>query len=203
MYDSQLMRFTSIDPVFGKLQQPLTLHVYLYCTNDPLNGIDPTGEFASVAAYLFAKAVIGAVAGGYSAYTASDSGSDLKVDAVLLGAACGAVSSMLGPGFGGIIGGAALSAVTNSYAYYRRTGNIEIAGVAFFTGFAGGGITGSLMMGAGINDVGLISFIGGSLGGSLFTSYLSMPLAPLDSIEDIVEEKDRIDKLYEMEHDYR
>jgi len=44
MYDPQIMRFTSIDPVRGKLYQPLTLHEYLYCSNDPLNRIDPGGR---------------------------------------------------------------------------------------------------------------------------------------------------------------
>jgi hypothetical protein len=37
------MRFTSRDPVFGKFEQPMTLHKYLYCQNDPINRIDSTG----------------------------------------------------------------------------------------------------------------------------------------------------------------
>lgn len=45
MYDPQLMRFTSIDPVRGKFQEPLTLHQYLYCINNPINYTDPKGEF--------------------------------------------------------------------------------------------------------------------------------------------------------------
>ena len=44
-YDPTLMRFTSIDPVKGKFQQPLTLHRYLYCANDSINFTDPSGEF--------------------------------------------------------------------------------------------------------------------------------------------------------------
>ena len=28
----------------GKFQEPLTLHVYLYCINDPVNKIDPSGR---------------------------------------------------------------------------------------------------------------------------------------------------------------
>jgi RHS repeat-associated protein len=46
MYDPQLMRFTSRDPVRGKFNHPLTLHVYLYCLNDPINRIDPMGEMS-------------------------------------------------------------------------------------------------------------------------------------------------------------
>ena len=46
MYDPALMRFTSRDPVRGKFKNPLTLHVYLYCRNDPINAIDPDGRLA-------------------------------------------------------------------------------------------------------------------------------------------------------------
>ena len=42
-YDPVLMRFTSYDPVMGKFEEPMTLHKYLYCTNDPVNWIDPSG----------------------------------------------------------------------------------------------------------------------------------------------------------------
>jgi hypothetical protein len=41
-----MMRFTSRDPVFGKQQEPLTLHKYLYCANSPVDRIDPDGRFA-------------------------------------------------------------------------------------------------------------------------------------------------------------
>jgi RHS repeat-associated protein len=45
-YDPHLSRFTSRDPILGKFEEPLTLHKYLYCGNDPVNRIDPTGEWA-------------------------------------------------------------------------------------------------------------------------------------------------------------
>ena len=45
-YEPELMRSTSIDPVFGRPDRSLTLHKYLYCTNDPINLTDPSGEFA-------------------------------------------------------------------------------------------------------------------------------------------------------------
>jgi len=49
-YDPYISRFTTRDPVFGQVQQPLTLHVYLYSANDPINRIDPWG-LDSVALY--------------------------------------------------------------------------------------------------------------------------------------------------------
>jgi RHS repeat-associated protein len=43
MYDPLLIRFTSRDPVFGKFEEPMTLHKYLYCGNNPLNYTDAAG----------------------------------------------------------------------------------------------------------------------------------------------------------------
>lgn len=44
-YDPVILRFTGRDPVFGSFKEPMTLHTYLYCLNDPINNTDPTGEF--------------------------------------------------------------------------------------------------------------------------------------------------------------
>ena len=59
MYDTQTRRFTSRDPVTGKFKEPLSLHKYLYCLNDPVSKIDPKGEFASFANVLVANAMLG------------------------------------------------------------------------------------------------------------------------------------------------
>ena len=44
MYDPELARFTGRDPVLGGFKEPMTLHAYLYCLNDPINRSDPRGE---------------------------------------------------------------------------------------------------------------------------------------------------------------
>ena len=44
-YDPRSGRFTTIDPYRGNLHDPQTLHKYLYCHADPVNGIDPSGMF--------------------------------------------------------------------------------------------------------------------------------------------------------------
>ena len=44
-YNPTIARFTARDPVFGNLEQPLTLHKYLYCMNDSVNKRDLTGEW--------------------------------------------------------------------------------------------------------------------------------------------------------------
>ena len=43
-YDPVLARFTSRDPVESGFKEPMTLHKYLYCENDPVNRSDPSGE---------------------------------------------------------------------------------------------------------------------------------------------------------------
>jgi RHS repeat-associated protein len=44
-YDPATGRFNRLDPFFGNLSDPLSLHNYIYCHDNPVNGIDPTGEF--------------------------------------------------------------------------------------------------------------------------------------------------------------
>jgi RHS repeat-associated protein len=54
-------RFMTRDPVAGSFTEPMTLHAYLYCLNDPINNTDPSGEFldflltSSVVAKMRAK----------------------------------------------------------------------------------------------------------------------------------------------------
>src|SRR5207302_4033827 len=45
-YDSQQGRFTQVDPIgmsSVSLASPQTLNLYAYCTNDPINHVDPSG----------------------------------------------------------------------------------------------------------------------------------------------------------------
>jgi len=56
-YDPQLLRFTSRDPVFGGYEDPLTLHRYLYCANDPINRNDINGKFFGYFDFLSAQAI--------------------------------------------------------------------------------------------------------------------------------------------------
>jgi len=56
MYDPILGRFTSRDPVKGRFTEPMTLHAYLYCLNDPMNRTDPSGEIWGFLASSYARA---------------------------------------------------------------------------------------------------------------------------------------------------
>jgi RHS repeat-associated protein len=44
-YDPATGRFNRLDPFFGNLNDPQSLHKYLYTHADPVNGIDPSGAF--------------------------------------------------------------------------------------------------------------------------------------------------------------
>ncbi|HPD48594.1 MAG TPA: RHS repeat-associated core domain-containing protein, partial [Anaerohalosphaeraceae bacterium] len=44
-YSLALYRFSTRDPYTGSSNEPLELHRYLYCQNDPVNAVDPSGEF--------------------------------------------------------------------------------------------------------------------------------------------------------------
>jgi RHS repeat-associated protein len=43
-YDPATGRFNRLDPFFGNLNDPQSLHKYTYAHNDPVNGTDPTGR---------------------------------------------------------------------------------------------------------------------------------------------------------------
>ena len=45
-YDASTGRFNRLDPFFGNLQDPQSLHKYTYVHGDPIHGIDPSGLFS-------------------------------------------------------------------------------------------------------------------------------------------------------------
>jgi hypothetical protein len=62
MYDPTTGRFTSTDPVAGNYSNPQSLHKYLYCNADPINGIDPSGQFTKME-LLTTTFIIGSIIG--------------------------------------------------------------------------------------------------------------------------------------------
>ena len=44
-YSPQTGQFNRLDPFFGNLDDPLSLHKYAYVHGDPISGVDPSGEF--------------------------------------------------------------------------------------------------------------------------------------------------------------
>ncbi len=45
-YNPYVGRFITVDPWNGSIYDPVSLHKYLYCGNDPINFIDPHGNFS-------------------------------------------------------------------------------------------------------------------------------------------------------------
>ncbi|QDU82504.1 tRNA nuclease WapA precursor [Polystyrenella longa] len=43
-YDAATGRFNRLDPFYGNLKDPQSLHKYLYTHGDPVNGVDPSGN---------------------------------------------------------------------------------------------------------------------------------------------------------------
>ncbi len=148
MYDPNLGRFTSRDPIFGKFKNPLTLHSYLYCLNDPVNRTDSSGEIS------VALIVVGGIVGGISA--AINSGCDEWSDAyaISVGIATGMFAGMLPSSFMGYLGGGLLSAGNTAYATWIGGGDMDNLGTNLFWNAAGAGVGG---------PIGVLSGLGGSI----------------------------------------
>jgi RHS repeat-associated protein len=68
-YDPATGRFNRLDPFFGNLFDPQSLHKYTYVHDDPINNFDPNGENAVTAVFaMFVGGMAGALFGGYSGY---------------------------------------------------------------------------------------------------------------------------------------
>jgi RHS repeat-associated protein len=61
-YDPATGRFNRLDPFFGNLNDPQSLHKYLYCHADPISMTDPSGKIGALGIGIGA-ALIGSVAG--------------------------------------------------------------------------------------------------------------------------------------------
>lgn len=123
-------RFLTRDPVKGYFNEPMTLHQYLYCLNNPIDRIDPDGKFslwmrakeAGVKVGLLGKlrhdlhgglTALNAFRGGMiNMMTGPSTVSDSKLFAI--GATSGAIEMQLGLKFGAAVGSTAGSAVLST-----------------------------------------------------------------------------------------
>jgi RHS repeat-associated protein len=104
-YDPELGRFTQPDSIVQQPSNPQTLNRYSYCNNNPVNYVDPTGQFWGAVFAVLAKVIFGAAIGAtigtaVSAATGGDIGK---------GAATGAISGA----FFGFVG--SLSYASNAF----------------------------------------------------------------------------------------
>ena len=56
-YDPKVGRFNRLDPFFGNVSDPQSLHKYTYCHGDPVNGVDPSGMFFGTMGFLGAALI--------------------------------------------------------------------------------------------------------------------------------------------------
>lgn len=66
--------FNRFDPFEGVSEDPQSLHKYAYVHADPVNMIDPTGEFGLVGGLTVGIGVLGAIGVGVGYYTQDDGG---------------------------------------------------------------------------------------------------------------------------------
>ena len=106
-YDPEIGRFINADSYTTTDSTGiLSANMYAYCENDPVMGVDPSGEWV----HLAVGAIVGGITGAVSA--------SRKGDSVLVGIITGAIGGVLAASGAGLVaqvaGSAALSAVNNA-----------------------------------------------------------------------------------------
>jgi RHS repeat-associated protein len=120
-YDPATGRFNRLDPFFGDLNDPLSLHKYIYAHADPVNGIDPNGEAA-----ILVPILVGLLTGLLAFGGAKLAGYN-NSEAFWIGAGVGL---SVGLGGVGLFGG--FSKLVGSRLMYGALGIFGVT--AFFTG---------------------------------------------------------------------
>lgn len=64
-YDPVTGRFNRLDPVRGKVDDPLSLNKYTYAYSDPVQNLDPTGQFTLIG-LMISVAIGGGIDAEYS-----------------------------------------------------------------------------------------------------------------------------------------
>jgi len=98
-YDSTTARFLTEDTYAGKANDPLSLHRYTYCANNPLRYTDPDGHFFGALFRFVTGAVVGAVT-EYVTQKFIEKRDKINVKAVIYEGVFGGITSVIG-GVGG------------------------------------------------------------------------------------------------------
>ena len=98
-YDNTTARFLTEDTYSGSANDPLSLHRYTYCANNPLRYTDPDGHFFGALFRFIAGAVVGAVT-EYVTQKFIEKRDKINVKAIVYEGVVGGVTSVIG-GVGG------------------------------------------------------------------------------------------------------
>jgi RHS repeat-associated protein len=97
-YKPETGRFWTMDTVEGHSEDPLSLHKYLYCGANPINGIDPSGHDGDFSSLMVSMAIGGGLNASYTAamgYRSGKSGSQIW-DESKTAFAVGAITAPIG-----------------------------------------------------------------------------------------------------------
>lgn len=176
MYSPGLRRFLSVDP------QAQFFSPYVFVGNDPIEGVDPDGEFAFLIAALIIGAVVGAAAGAVTAATNGADSAGEWIGYILGGAAIGAAAGLVSAGIGAAVGAGATAIVSGAGLTGASATAVTATGAIVggtLAGAAGGAIQGASMAAlsntiSGTNlDIGKEALFGaaaGAVGGAVSSS---------------------------------
>jgi RHS repeat-associated protein len=147
-YDSTTGRFNRLDPFFGNLNDPLSLHKYLYTHGDPINRFDPSGMMSLGGAMMSGAIIggisgmsIGAVYGGYRSM--HEHGTIWGIDTLKFAMLGGVGGALIGAAAGGAVylGPHFFNFIASGRSYYlskilaRHSTSEIFGGIGFLAGF--------------------------------------------------------------------
>ena len=109
-YDSTTARFLTEDTYGGRAGDPLSLHRYTYCANNPLRYTDPSGHFFGALLRFVGGAVIGGVI-EYVSQKFIEKREKVDWKAVAYEAVVGGAGKQVAEGVGNAVGGVAKKVV--------------------------------------------------------------------------------------------